>query len=381
MKRPVEIQDKDSKRALLLILGSQEDREAELLAGELELLLKNLGITPVGRILQERRSPDPAYFLGRGKVEEAKVLAEAMDANLLVCDDPLTPSQMSNIGELTGLEVWDRHLVIMKIFEARARSAEAKLQVELARCRYEIPRLKGLGLQMSRPGGGIGTRGPGETEFERHRRKLMRRTHNIRATLENMRRQREDRRKRRKRVGLPTVSLVGYTNSGKSTLLKRLSGDKSILVADQLFSTLDTTVRKIVLPHGTSVLFSDTVGFIRKLPPDLIAAFQATLEELKNADILLVVLDGTDDRWAETLKVIDETLAAIGAAKIPRMIALNKVDALSRDETLKIVNRLVAEGERVIPISALRGDNIPSLLDAIEEEVSYLHERLFVKSS
>jgi len=135
------------------------------------------------------------------------------------------------------------------------------------------------------------------------------------------------------------------------------------------------------LPHGTSVLFSDTVGFIRKLPPDLIAAFQATLEELKNADILLVVLDGTDDRWAETLKVIDETLAAIGAAKIPRMIALNKVDALSRDETLKIVNRLVAEGERVIPISALRGDNIPSLLDAVEEEVCYLREGLFVKSS
>ncbi|HAF49595.1 MAG TPA: GTPase HflX, partial [Synergistaceae bacterium] len=194
------MQDKNSKRALLLILGLQEDREVELLAGELELLLKNLGIAPAGRILQERRSPDPAYFLGQGKIEEAKVLAEAMGANLLVCDDPLTPSQMSNIGELTGLEVWDRHLVIMKIFEARARSAEAKLQVELARCRYEIPRLKGLGLQMSRPGGGIGTRGPGETEFERHRRKLMRRVHSIRATLENMRRQREDRRKRRKRV-------------------------------------------------------------------------------------------------------------------------------------------------------------------------------------
>lgn len=146
MKRPVEIQDKDSKRALLLILGLQEDREVELLAGELELLLKNLGIVPAGRILQERRSPDPAYFLGRGKIEEAKVLAEAMGVNLLVCDDPLTPSQMSNIGELTGLEVWDRHLVIMKIFEARARSAEAKLQVELARCRYEIPRLEGFGV-------------------------------------------------------------------------------------------------------------------------------------------------------------------------------------------------------------------------------------------
>lgn len=381
MKGPIEIQDQKGKRALLLILGSQEDQETELLAGELELLLKNLSIAPAGHILQERRSPDPAYFLGRGKIEEAKILADALGAALLVCDDPLTPSQMSNIGELTGLEVWDRYFVIMKIFEARARSAEAKLQIELARCQYEIPRLRGLGLQMSRPGGGIGTRGPGETEFERHRRKLMRRVHNIRSLLEKLRRQREDRRKRRKKVGLPTVSLVGYTNSGKSTLLRRLSGDRSVLVADQLFSTLDTTVRKIILPHGMSALFSDTVGFIRKLPPDLIAAFWATLEEVRNADVLLVVLDGTDHRWAETLEVINETLAAIEAAKIPRIIALNKIDMLSHDVALAIVNRLKAEGERVIPISALRGDNLTSLLDVVEDELRYLREGLFAKSS
>ena len=262
--------------------------DTELSLDELVMLLENLRIPTVARVVQNRVVPDPASFIGSGKAEEIKDFAAKTGATLLVVDDFLSPTQKSNLQKITSLQVWDRAFVIMKIFENRAHTAEAKLQVELAQYRYEIPSLKGLGHQMSRTGGGIGTRGPGETEFERHRRKLERRIKGITERLEEVRKRRRERRDKRRRDGVPLVALVGYTNSGKSTLLKALSKDETIISANQLFSTLDTVVRRVSYRDGGGFLLSDTVGFIRKLPPELVAAFRATLEEVSGAALLLL---------------------------------------------------------------------------------------------
>ena len=253
--------------------GSADDTEQSL--DELVMLLENIGVPVAARVVQKRKIPDPAHFIGAGKALEIKEYALPNEVTHLVVDDFLSPTQKSNLQKVTGLQVWDRAFVIMKIFESRAHTAEAKLQVELAQYRYEIPSLKGLGHQMSRTGGGIGTRGPGETEFERHRRKLDRRMKSIEQRLDDVRKRREERRDRRRRDGVPVAALVGYTNSGKSTLLQALSKDAGIVAKDQLFSTLDTVVRKISYRGGEGhFLLSDTVGFIRKLPPALVAAFR-----------------------------------------------------------------------------------------------------------
>jgi len=270
-----------------------------------------------------------------------------------------------NLKKRTGLEIQDRPGVIVTIFQARAHTAEAKLQVELARCRYEVPLLKGLGQQMSRTGGGIGTRGPGETEFERHRRKLERRIRDIDKKLQVVRQRREYQRKRRSRSGFPTVALVGYTNSGKSTLLRTLSGDGSILGRDQLFSTLDTAVRRVTLPGGREILMADTVGFIRKLPPALVAAFRATLEEVASADLVLLVLEVASPDVTETLQTVQQMLFDIGAGTVPRILVLNKVDLVDSVFLERIQERLVGAGETVVSVSALRGDGLDVLLRRI----------------
>ncbi len=272
----------------------------------------------------------------------------------------LTPIQLSNIRKKTDCEVWDRALVIMKIFERRAVSAEAKLQVDLARCRYEIPHIRGLGKQMSNAGAGIGTRGPGETEFERHRRKLQSRIVEATRKLAEMKKRREGQRKQRRRSGVPTAALVGYTNSGKTTLLRRLCGDKKLYAADQLFATLDTTVRSVRLPTGKSILMADTVGFIRRLPPELIAAFQTTLEEACQADMLLIVLDANDPTPLSTYDVIQETLLDIGAASLPRAVVLNKIDRAGILKVERIKEQLGRGGVPVCAISALTGEGFES---------------------
>lgn len=357
------------KKAIIAAIenGKRDDVEDSL--DELVLLLENLAIPTAARVVQKRANPDPASFIGSGKAEEIKVFAAQSGVSVLVIDDFLSPTQRSNLQKLTALEVWDRAFVIMKIFESRAHTTEAKLQVELAQYRYEIPSLKGLGHQMSRTGGGIGTRGPGETEWERHRRKLERRAKGITARLEEVRKRRSERRDRRRRNEAPMVALVGYTNSGKSTLLKTLSKDASILSADQLFSTLDTVARKISLRNGGSFILSDTVGFIRKLPPELVAAFRATLEETSSADLLLIVLDGLAKNPAENLDIVLDTLAAIEADGLPRIVVLNKIDRLGQEIEF-IMAEIRARGEEVFAVSALRGDGLEALLAGIRERLS-----------
>ncbi len=338
--------------------GDHVERDLE----ELRLLLANLDVRVTGSVLQARRGPDPSSYIGSGKVSEIAQIMKEQGAELLVIDARLTPGQLANIKGVVSGDVWDRPLVIMKIFEKRAHTSEAKLQIELAKCRYEIPFLKGLGKQMSRPGGGLGTRGPGETEFERHRRKLERRVLSISRELETVRKRRRNHRERRKRAGFMSVALAGYTNSGKSTLLQTLSKDPGIVAEDRLFSTLDPTVRRVSLPTGKTVLVSDTVGFIRKLPPDLLAAFRATLEEVAAADLLLVVLDGSQKDYREDLAAVEDVLASIEAGSTPRIIVLNKTDLMNEAQIESACGKLQGEGNMVFPVSALKGDNLGNLL-------------------
>lgn len=352
------------------MIAAIDDGDAELSLDELKLLLANLGIPVLGRVLQKRRSPDPATFIGSGKAIEIAAFASEIGANLLVLDDALSPTQRSNLSKTAGLEVWDRAFTIMTIFERRANTSEAKWQVELARLRYEIPSLKGLGHQMSRLGGGIGTRGPGETEFERHRRKLERRIKYIERNLENVRDRRARYRQRRSGSGVPVVSLVGYTNSGKSTLLRALSGDADVLAEDRLFSTLDTLTRKIEPPRGRPFLLSDTVGFIRKLPPELIAAFRATLEEVVSADLLLLLLDASSPEPMKAFEIVLETLREIEADALPRIVALNKIDR-AEEESRFLAAGLSSRGEDVVRISALSGKGLPELLAFLSEKLAW----------
>lgn len=336
---------------------------------ETSLLLSNLGIKTVAVATQKRQYPDPACFIGSGKAVELKKYASEMGATLLVVDDFLTTTQKSNLQKIVKMEVWDRAFVIMQIFASRAHTAEAKLQVELAQYHYEIPSLKGLGYQMSRTGGGIGTRGPGETEFERHRRKLDKRIKTIKRKLFEVRKRRSERRERRRRNGVPIVSLVGYTNSGKSTLLSALSKDDAIYTKNQLFSTLDTLVRKVEYRNGPGAfLLSDTVGFIRKLPAALVEAFRATLEEVSNADLLLVVIDVSDRKAIETYTVVIDTLKEINADKIPKIVVLNKIDKVD-DEKDYIAIELRSKGETVVFTSALEKIGFDELLLTIHNKL------------
>jgi GTP-binding protein HflX len=337
-----------------------------VLLEELELLLRNLGIASAGSVIQRRSRPDPAFLLGKGKAEELALFCKSLGATLLVCNEALTPGQKNNLQRITGVEVWDRPFVIMKIFELRASSSEAKMQVEMALCKYEIPHLKGLGAQMSRLGGGIGTRGPGETEFERHRRKLERRVRDIGKKLGVLKRKRTLQRDRRKKMNLPVVSLAGYTNSGKSSLLRALSGDESLVAENRLFSTLDTFMRKVRLPSGREILLSDTVGFIRDLPPGLVAAFRTTLEEIVSSAFLVFLLDVAAPDYQEVREVVEKTVQEIGGGDIPRLFALNKCDLLSPEKRRAVEEKFREAGEAAVSISALSGAGLPELLAALD---------------
>ena len=366
-KRTIDLSIKPKKAIVAGVVRAGSD-DTELSLDELVMLLENLRIPTVARVVQNRVVPDPASFIGSGKAEEIKDFAAKTGATLLVVDDFLSPTQKSNLQKITSLQVWDRAFVIMKIFENRAHTAEAKLQVELAQYRYEIPSLKGLGHQMSRTGGGIGTRGPGETEFERHRRKLERRIKGITERLEEVRKRRRERRDKRRRDGVPLVALVGYTNSGKSTLLKALSKDETIISANQLFSTLDTVVRRVSYRDGGGFLLSDTVGFIRKLPPKLVAAFRATLEEVSGAALLLLVLDSSDKDPVESFDIVIETLKELDADKLPRITVLNKIDKTG-EYTEFIRMELRSRGEDTVLVCALTGDGFTELLSKVKERL------------
>ena len=314
----------------VILVGTDIDKEqniSETLA-ELERLVETAGGEAVGTIIQRRQRPDIATYIGKGKLEELKALQQETHATTVVFDDQLSPAQQRNIEKIMEVKVIDRTALILDIFAQRANSYEGKLQVELAQMRYLLPRLGGKGLVMSRLGGGIGTRGPGETKLEVDRRTIRDKIHDIEESLKTVSAQRALQRNRRVQSGLPCVAIVGYTNAGKSTLLNRLT-DAGVLVEDKLFATLDPTIRMLILPSGRKVLLADTVGFIRKLPHALIAAFRATLEEVVYADLLIHVIDASSEEWEDQSRSVYEVLKELGASDKKVLTVMNKVDCLN----------------------------------------------------
>jgi GTPase len=329
---------------------------------ELTALVGAAGADVVAQVVQERPAPTPALYFGRGKIEEIGELARAQGANLFVCDDTLSPVQERNISETTGIKVIDRTALILDIFAQRARTAEGKLQVELAQLMYLMPRLVGQWKHLERLGGGIGTRGPGETQLESDRRIIQRRVMKIRRDLEGVQVHRRLQRKGRRRNGVPVVALVGYTNAGKTTLMNRLTGAR-LHAADQLFVTLDPAARLVETGFHTPFILTDTVGFIRKLPHELVAAFRATLEELAEADVLLHVVDASQPALEEHLAAVESLLDELEVRDRPTILVLNKMDRVDSERSLE---SLMASRPRVVAISAATGKGTESLLAAIE---------------
>lgn len=292
---------------------------------ELEELVNTAGAVTVGRIIQKRPRIHPGYYLGTGKVEEIKTMVNALDATGIICDDELSPAQLRNLEKMVGTKIMDRTMVILDIFAGRATSREGKIQVELAQLKYRLSRLTGLGASMSRLGGGIGTRGPGEKKLEVDRRYIKDRISELRSDLQEIRTHRSLLRTQRDKKGTPVVSLVGYTNAGKSTILNSLT-NAGVLEEDKLFATLDTTTRVVLLPAGSNILLTDTVGFIQKLSHHLVEAFKATLEELKFADILLHVVDASNPNCGEHMTVVYKTLKDLGCENTPVITVYNKMD-------------------------------------------------------
>jgi GTP-binding protein HflX len=354
---------REPERAILaaLRLPSQRRWEIEESLDELAGLARAAGAVVVQRVGQERSSPTPALFFGRGKIEEIGRVAEATTANLIICDDALTPVQERNISEALGLKVIDRTALILDIFAQRARTAEGKLQVELAQLTYLLPRLVGQWTHLERLGGGIGTRGPGETQLESDRRVIRRRVMQIRRELESVRVHRRVQREGRRRAGIPIVALVGYTNAGKTTLLNRLSGAR-LHAADQLFVTLDPAARLVNGDGRPSFILTDTVGFIRKLPHELVAAFRATLEELADADVLLHVVDASHPAVEEHMAAVEQLLRELDVADRPTLLVLNKID---RVEEPRLLERLLTSRPGVA-LSAATGEGVERLRAAIE---------------
>jgi GTP-binding protein HflX len=341
--------------------------------GELGELLRTAGVAVVGEMVQRREQPHPNTYLGPGKVAEAKAAAHACEANLIACDDELTARQERNLEEAVGLPVVDRTTVILDIFASHANSAEGKLQVELAQLEYNLARMRGLWSHLERLGGGIGTRGPGETQIETDRRLARDRIAALRRRLEHVKGTRAVQRAERERAALPTIALVGYTNAGKSTLLNELTGAE-VGVRDRLFHTLDPTTRMLRRigdrPGGRSYLLTDTVGFISKLPHQLVDAFGATLEETRRAELLAHVLDGSAPQAQAELmqRSVEQTLEEIGAGDRPRLLVLNKVDLLSEDER----DELRLRHPDAVLVSGATGEGLEELCNRIEHELQHL---------
>ncbi|MEE3378249.1 MAG: GTPase HflX [Lachnospiraceae bacterium] len=333
---------------------------AEESLDELAELVKTAGAETVGRLIQNRESAHPGTYLGKGKLEELAELLEATGAGGIVTDDELTPVQMKNLENALSCNVMDRTMVILDIFAQHAMTGEGKLQVELAQLRYRSSRLVGMGRAMSRLGGGIGTRGPGEKKLEVDRRTIRNRIAQLNRELAEVKKNRDVRREQRMRSAIPVIAIVGYTNAGKSTLLNRLT-DAGVLSKDALFATLDPTTRNYHLPSGQEVLFTDTVGFIRKLPHHLIDAFRSTLEEAKYSDLILHVVDASNKNADVQMAVVYDTLRRLEIGDRKVVTAMNKQDLVT-DSVWKDL-----QAERTVRISAKTGEGIPELIDAISE--------------
>ncbi len=348
------------ERVILVGVSLADSDDAEQSLNELEELADTAGALCVGRILQKREQMHPATYLGRGKTEELKDLIWETRADGIICDDELSPSQIGNLRDELDVKIMDRTLLILDIFAARASTSEGKIQVELAQLRYRQSRLTGLGTSLSRLGGGIGTRGPGEKKLEMDRRLIKGRISQLAKELKEVKRHRQLTRESRAKSRVPVIAIVGYTNAGKSTLLNHLTG-AGILAEDKLFATLDPTTRNLKLPGGQEVLLTDTVGFICKLPHHLIEAFKSTLEEAKYADILLHVVDASNPRMDQQMHVVYETLRELEASDKPVITAFNKKDRFEGEYAPRDF-----QAERTAFISAKTGEGVEELLSCVE---------------
>jgi GTPase len=341
--------------------------DAEESLAEFRELVTSAGGEIVAEVLQRRAKPDPATLIGPGKIEEIAGIAASTQADLILFDHDLSPTQLRNLESALPCRVLDRTQLILDIFARHARTREGQLQVELAQLEYMLPRLTGRGRAMSQLGGGIGTRGPGETQLETDRRRIQRRIDQLRLNLENVRRVRRQQRQRREAVPVPTVALVGYTNAGKSTLFNRLTGAE-VLASSRMFATLDPKLRAIELPSRRKVLLSDTVGFIRNLPHTLVTSFRATLEEVQQAEVLLHVRDASSTYADEQKSQVEKVLGELDALAKPRIEVLNKIDLLDDAAREALANRIASEAaDHAVTVSARTGEGTDAILEAIDK--------------
>lgn len=352
---------KTQDRAVLVGLNAdcftKEQTATDETLEELEALLETAGGFCTAKVLQNRHTPDAHSFIGEGKAQEVRMLAEATESTMVIFDNELSPGNIRALEEIIGVPVLDRSALILDIFAQRAKTREGRLQVELAQNKYLLPRLSGMGTSLSRQGGGIGTRGPGETKLETDRRIIRERINRLEAELEQVRQVRSVQRERRIKNSIPVVAIVGYTNAGKSTLLNKLTG-AGIPANNRLFDTLDTTSRQLTVSDNLDVVLSDTVGFIAKLPHHLVNAFHATLEELEYADLLLHVIDSADPNREEHIAVVDKLIAQLAKPGTPVLRCYNKSDLVSPED--------IPTGDDVVAISAANGTGCAALLAAIE---------------
>lgn len=344
-----------------ILVGIDVQGMGEALLEELDQLADTAGAEVVFKMVQNRNKPDVATYIGKGKAEELSQAVKSFDAHIIICDDELSPAQIRNLEHITGIRVIDRTSVILDIFAQRAISREGKLQVELAQLKYRLPSLTGKGIELSRLGGGIGTRGPGEKKLETDRRYIRQRIYEIEKELKKVQKRRELARNKRKKNMIPVIALVGYTNAGKSTLMNILTNSE-VLVEDKLFATLDPTARKIVLPNNQNVVLVDTVGFINKLPHQLVDAFKATLEEVIFADVLLHIVDMSSPHMLEQIELVNNVLNSLGAHQ-PIIMVYNKIDKVNSLIPLPAIKPQVS-------ISAKTGAGIDLLLKEIENNIS-----------
>lgn len=355
------IDNREAEERVILVAVRKSDREnTEQSLDELCELASTAGAVTVARVIQNLDNFNPATYIGKGKIDEIKELIIEYDATGIICDDELSPAQMNNLSDALEIKVMDRTLLILDIFAARANTNEGKIQVELAQLRYRSSRLSGLGNALSRLGGGIGTRGPGETKLEMDRRIIHERIGQLKHELEAVVTHRELTRSQRSRSNIPVVAIVGYTNAGKSTLLNTLTG-AGILAENKLFATLDPTTRGLELESGQQILLTDTVGFISKLPHHLVEAFKSTLEEAVYADIILHVMDASNPAMDSQMYVVYDTLEKLGAGDKPIITAFNKIE-IAGNKVLKDF-----KADKTVNISALHGDGLTELKDTIEE--------------